>query len=267
MPPTERWPSSVTRPACLRFGEERLVELGVRQRERHVHPRARVLRDRIAIEATSRRSPRRASRALARLRSPMRGEAALALQPLEHQPRHVPGERRRRVQHRAVLRHRREVHERRRRRRARGRADRRARSRASGPPGRCSSARRRRSRRTSTRRSAATGSSRTCRRPAARRRRRARSETRRRRWSRSACSAGTRRPACSFQLATRRNRRVRLAGVGGDVDLRVVLRLADAPSSTTRRCSRSRRRCRASSRFSGTAANCAVAPPCRNSTL
>ena len=95
----------------------------------------------------------------------------------------------------------------------------------------------------------------------------ARSGTPRRRWSRSACSADTPRRACSFQRATGRNRAVRLACVGGDVDLAVVLRFADAPSSTRRPCSRSRRRCPAVVRFIGTPANCAVAPPCRNSTL
>ena len=45
----------------------------------------------------------------------------------------------------------------------------------------------------------------------------------------------------------RRNRRVRLAGIGGDVHAARSASLRRSPSSTTRRCSRSRRRSRASS--------------------
>ena len=273
MPPTERWPSSVTRPACFASARNVLSSSGLRQRERHVHPRARVLRDRIADRTTSRRSPRTASPPCARLRSPMpcrppwrfshwntrpamyqaKVGGVLSIEPsfaiaAKSMNAGVAGAR----AAEQVVAH---DHE-----REAGRAD--VLLRAA-----------RRSRRTSTRRSAATGSSRTCRRPAARRRRPARSETRRRRSSRSACSAGTPRRACSFQLATRRNRRVRLAGVGGDIDLARSASLRRSPSSTTRPCSRSRRRCPASSgsaarrrtarwrRLAGTAPCSSSAPP------
>ena len=99
----------------LRCGGEGLVELGIRERERHVHPRARVLRDRVLVErrAVDRRVQllRLGAIALADAAQP-----ALPLEPLEHEPRHVPREGRRRVEHRAVLRHGREIDERRRRR-------------------------------------------------------------------------------------------------------------------------------------------------------
>ena len=50
----------------LRFLQERLVELGIGERERHVHPRARGLLDGIGIETRTRRSRRRASLLCAR---------------------------------------------------------------------------------------------------------------------------------------------------------------------------------------------------------
>ena len=56
MPPTERWPSRLIKPGRLRLAQERLVELGLGERERHVHPRAAVLRHRVAVEARTRRS-------------------------------------------------------------------------------------------------------------------------------------------------------------------------------------------------------------------
>ena len=198
MPPTERWPSSCYEAGLAAPSQERLVELGVRQRERHVHPGAARRWPPDCCRSRSRSMAPYSIAALARLRSRHRREAALALDPLEHQAGDVPGERRRRVEHRAVVRHRLAV-EHRRRVRARACPSRSSRTitthEARGPDvllragiDHAEAARHR---------SAATGSSTTCRRPAARRRCRERTETRRRRWSRSACSAGTPRPACA----------------------------------------------------------------------
>ncbi len=105
-------------PGILGFFEEGLVEIRVCEREWDVHPRPGILRNRILVEG--RAIDRRVE--LARLllvELAHRVQSTLALEPLQNEPRDVPGIRRRRVHHGAVLRHRGEVED---RRRARTRA-------------------------------------------------------------------------------------------------------------------------------------------------
>ena len=113
MPPTERWPFEIHQAGLRGLGAERLVEIGLGQRERHVHPRTGVFRHRALVEL---RSLDEAVEPLglgtiARLHGL---EAALLLEPLEHQAGEVPAEGRRRVEHGAFIGHGLEVPHRRR---------------------------------------------------------------------------------------------------------------------------------------------------------
>src|SRR5262249_1294582 len=98
-------PGKVDEAGSAGTGEKCLIEPCVREREGHVHPRAAAHIDRIAIEGRSHDGVIEQLSLGAIVRG-HRGQPALALQPAQHQSRNVPGESRRGVEERPLLRHR-----------------------------------------------------------------------------------------------------------------------------------------------------------------
>jgi len=96
-------PFEVQQATRVGAGQERLVQTLIGQTERNVHPRTRIDGDRVGVEiagidGTVEHVLLGAVALLHRL------DAALLLQPLEDQPREIPGKGCRRVVHRAVIR-------------------------------------------------------------------------------------------------------------------------------------------------------------------
>ena len=87
-----------------RLGAERLVEIRLGERERHVHPGTRIRRHRALVEAAAFDEAVELF-GLGAVALFHRLQAALLLEPLEHEAREVPAEGRRRVEHGAFVGH------------------------------------------------------------------------------------------------------------------------------------------------------------------
>ena len=109
MPPTDLWPLICSNPRLFGARNKRLVAGFVAQEEGHVHAGTGNCGPRRSCRSRTRQSRRTAAAALATvarfLAAITVSQAALALEPLEHQPRHIDGVGWRRVEHGAVVGH------------------------------------------------------------------------------------------------------------------------------------------------------------------